>query len=516
MRIKKVILKDFKRFTNLEIDLDGYSPKIVALVGPNGSGKSSVFDAFEELNKNHKGSSYNPQVTYLSKSLYVTSSEPSGASYSRNSNINVEREDSAALNIKSFYIRTPYRYTPSLNITQIRAQEQDLLNDTNRPGSMTQIDSRLTENYERLQGKAWKDVFVTRTKTGQEIMNDLLGQINQSLRNILGDISVADLGNVIEKRGQLFFHKGSARNIPYEDLSSGEKEVLDIVLDLIIKKDAYNDTIFCIDEPELHINPSIQRNLLIEIEKLVPNNCQLWIATHSIGFLQALQKELKDKSIVLDFDKDFDVEQILTPMKTTPANWKKLFKITLEDLTGLLAPEQIYYCEGRNDTDDERGIDAICYNKIFEITKPEILFVSSGGNTEPDGYSEIALKVLAKAFDSLKIFVLKDRDNENRDEWLKVNPTKRRMLKRRELENYLYDWEVVSKLDNNASKEEYDKLVKDIINDELKDLSITFRNTVTPTLKSIDLKTYKQKLAEVITPEMKVYQELEKIILGQE
>ena len=188
----------------------------------------------------------------------------------------------------------------------------------------------------------------------------------------------------------------------------------------------------------------------------------------------------------------------------------------MEDLTGLLAPEQIYYCEGRNGTNDERGIDALCYNKIFETTKSEILFVSSGGNTELDGYSEIALKVLSKAFESLQIFVLKDRDDENRDKWLKLNPAKRRMLKRRELENYLYDWEIISKVDSSADKNEYDKFVKDIINDELRDSSIKFRNAVTPSLKHVELCQYKQKLAEAITPETNVYQELEKIISGQE
>ncbi|PYD07111.1 hypothetical protein DND36_33220, partial [Pseudomonas savastanoi pv. glycinea] len=68
-----------------------------------------------------------------------------------------------------------------------------------------------------------------------------------------------------------------------------------------------SDTIFCIDEPELHLNTAIQKSLLIEIEKLIPENCQLWIATHSIGFLRALQENLSHKTQIIDMSEhDFD------------------------------------------------------------------------------------------------------------------------------------------------------------------------------------------------------------------
>lgn len=48
MNISRLQLRNFKRFTELEIDLSACSspPKLVLLIGANGSGKSSVFDAF--------------------------------------------------------------------------------------------------------------------------------------------------------------------------------------------------------------------------------------------------------------------------------------------------------------------------------------------------------------------------------------------------------------------------------------------------------------------------------------
>src|SRR5262245_11348198 len=51
MFINKLQLKNFKRFTDLTIDLSGAqpAPKLVLLIGANGSGKTCIFDAFEWL-----------------------------------------------------------------------------------------------------------------------------------------------------------------------------------------------------------------------------------------------------------------------------------------------------------------------------------------------------------------------------------------------------------------------------------------------------------------------------------
>ena len=45
MKITKLILVNFKRFTHLTLDGIPKGAKLVMLVGANGSGKSSVFDA---------------------------------------------------------------------------------------------------------------------------------------------------------------------------------------------------------------------------------------------------------------------------------------------------------------------------------------------------------------------------------------------------------------------------------------------------------------------------------------
>src|SRR5690606_2456292 len=108
------------------------------------------------------------------------------------------------------------------------------------------------------------------------------------------DIEISSLGNVEGNQGTLYFKKSDhPKAFEFNVLSSGEKEVVDLLLDLYLRKDDYVDSVFLIDEPELHINTAIQGNLLVEIDRLVGPNCQVWLTTHSIGFLRALQTTMR-------------------------------------------------------------------------------------------------------------------------------------------------------------------------------------------------------------------------------
>ena len=261
---------------------------------------------------------------------------------------------------------------------------------------------------------------------------------------------------------------------------------------------------------------------MLEIEKLIPDNCQLWIATHSIGFLNALQKELSDKSEIIDFEGDYTSEPVtLIPMVKNRKNWQKIFKTALEDLTGLMAPEVIIYCEGRTDPGnggEDQGLDAEIYNQIFSERYPGALFVSSGGSTEPQRYSEIALIVLNKAFKDVKILLLKDKDihtdgtptlDSEREEFIQKDPMSRRMLLRKEIENYLYDFEILNKA-YGISKEDYHKIIGDI-NEDVK-------SKTGELMKFFGIKTgmngnqFKIHLSTIISPDMLIYKELEDLI----
>jgi hypothetical protein len=426
-------------------------------------------------------------------------------------------EDGSPINNTSFYVRSAYRFTSRLKVNQIQAKP-DARTESARPGNSISLDNRLQGNYERMLGQLLS-AFWSKNVTGANVRKELVGRINERLSKVL-EIQITDLGNVSEGKGQLFFEKGTSKNFPFENLSSGEKEVVDMLIDLEVKLPTFNNTVFCIDEPELHLNTAIQRKLLTELADMLPKSCQLWVATHSIGFLRALQQDLRE---VLDFsEKDyFHGECTIRPIVGNRADWQRIFSTALEDLTGLLAPETIVYCEGRSDPSadgDEQGLDAQVYNTIFE-SNSNTLFVSSGGGGAQLKHSGLALKVLSKAFRGVGLKLLKDRDelsDADRTAFLDQS-TDHRMLLRREIENYLFDKEVLGNyaLSKNVTlnQKDYDGLVSDITSQDLK-AGQTLQKLGKLVGHRSKISDLKLELAKFIVPGSSVFAELNECIFS--
>jgi predicted ATPase len=533
MRIKKLELKNgYKRFNHLTIDLGENPKRFVALVGPNGCGKSSVLDGMLFIHNAY--GELGQHTPHLAKGSYHSQSGSEHYSYT---NIVLEMETGLYQDVRNlrnqsetgstmFSFRSPYRFNNQLNVQSTKAMPDIKLNGYGAQYSSA-MDSKMDDNYRRLNIKFHRlrkknDWRETETKT------HVIGELNSSIKNCL-DLEIDDIGDVEAGQGSLFFKKsGQQASFNFNVLSSGEKEVIDILLDLYLREDDYNETIFLIDEPELHINTSIQRKLLIEIDRLVGPDCQIWIATHSIGFLRALQNDLKDDCQVIHFDPTepyASQPHTLRPIEKSPANWKSIFQTALDDLTDLVSPKRIVYCEGKATAvgGNEMGLDAKVFNQIFSEEHPDTLFVSSGGNTELDQRSEIAISILSKVLSGLEVLVLKDRDmasgkdvsQSTREHYLQTNPRNHRVLKRWELENYLYDKEVLAKycvcheLDFDEVK--FDNECADIINSNLKDRTGLIRS-ICGIKTSINSEIFKLQLAKEITPDMNVYKALHECI----
>lgn len=533
MKIKKIHFTDYKRFHDLTIDLGEVPARIVALVGPNGCGKSSVFDGMLYVNNayNMIGTNSNIAHDYRYHSLLQNSSY-------NYQNIIIEFDTGPFTQVRKnkeqlgqrntiFSFRSSFRYSSSLNITETKAVDDIKLNNYGA-STASDMDARIEQNYRRLRIKYDKYLNEQDCKPS-EAKKHIIEELNNAIKNCLS-LEIDNLGSIEDNKGSLFFKKDDSINtFDYNVLSAGEKEVIDILLDLYLRKDQYTDSIYIIDEPELHLNTAIQRRLLVEINKMVPDNCQIWVATHSIGFLRAIQDELNADSQVIQFDpnnKWASESYTLTPIQKSRTTWQKLFKTALEDLTELVAPRIIIYCEGKDKPRSdgmENGLDAIVFNNIFSNAHPDVLFISSGGNTELDQRSTIAIIVLSKALPKTEIWVLKDRDmasgkitdEKDRQQYLKNNPQNHRVLKRFEIENYLYDKEVLKKYckENglNFNEASYDDFVTDIDNQNLKDATGRIK-ACCGIVGSINPEIFKKNLSTCIDISMKVYQELELVI----
>ena len=538
MFIKKLrIFNNYRRFHDLTIDL-GESPKrIIALVGPNGCGKSCVFDAMIYHIRAYGGRFGNSGSERDAEYHFMSG-------YERNNYLSVEivfgddrpfssirqEKGHASVDNTIFSFRSSYRYNSTINVREIKAVDPIEINGIGA-STASDIDQRMEDNYRRLTAK-FRDLLEESDCRPSEARATIIGELNKAIKNCLS-LEITSLGNIEKGKGSLFFKKPDYDSeFSFEVLSSGEKEVVDILVDLYLRKDIYNDTVYLIDEPELHISTTIQRKLMIEIDKMVGEKCQIWIVTHSIGLLRALQEELRDKSDIIRFDDDKEfAKEILTlfPMEKTRKNWQEIFATALDDLTALLAPKRIVYCEGRDKPSGnglEKGLDAKIYNNIFESEFPDTLFVSAGGNTELDQRSEIAIAIIGKALSQTDILVLKDRDvgsgkpitEADRQEYLKLNPSNHRVLMRFEIENYLFDKSVLRRYCESEGRtfheHKYDALGLDVINDDIKSHCNEIKN-ICGVVGSINADMFKTILSKNLTPDLPLYKELREIVFNR-
>jgi len=543
MFIKKLrISNNYRRFHDLTIDLGETPKRIIALVGPNGCGKSAIFDAMIYHNRAYAAigkydGSVGQDYHFMSgseqndfRSIQIIFDD----GHSFDDLIHERTKNNVGplrLNNTVFSFRSPYRYNSSLDVKETRSVA-DIKENRTGASTTSDIDQKMEDNYRRLSAK-YRDYMESADCKPSEARAHIIGELNEAIRECLS-IEIVDLGNVEGGRGCLYFKKPDQQEpFSFNVLSSGEKSVVDMLLDLYLRKDIYNDSIFLLDEPELHINTAVQRKLLIEMCKMIGDNCQIWLATHSIGMLRALQGELKDQSDIIRFDGDKGWAKeafTLTPMPKTRKNWQELFATALDDLTALLAPAQIIYCEGRDTPSSnglERGFDAKVYNIIFGEEYHDTLFVSSGGNTELDQRSEIAIAIIGKALPETDILVLKDRDmaseasatESDRQEYLRLNPDNHRVLKRFELENYLFDKSVLLKFcasrNTTFDAAKYDALSFDIVNDDVKSRWNEIKNACGISV-SIGQDKFKEELASYLTSDLPLYTELKGVIFDRQ
>ena len=375
MKIDSIHLQNFKRFTDLKIEDIPSTAKLVILLGPNGCGKSSVFDAMHV-----KSYEYGSMGKRLEPDYYLKTP-------AQNPPLNIRFHDTSNSKLdRAIYARTAYRNDPVMDIGAIQRLPSAL--KERRFGSMIENDAAATGNFQRLASNALSRAFrrEDRGKTLGWFQDETLGEIQRAMGRLFPDLVLNSLGNPLADR-TFTFDKGTSRNFHYKNLSGGEKSAFDLLLDIFVKREEYNDTVFCIDEPEAHMNPRLQGRLLGELFRLMTGNSQLWIATHGIGMMRealGLYEKHNDAVVFLDFgDRNFDTPQVIRPTSPSREFWERTHQIILDDLAALVAPNLIILCES---THGIQGFDAACYNRIFSEEYPSAKFVSAGGKRELQNY----------------------------------------------------------------------------------------------------------------------------------
>lgn len=566
MKIKSIHLKDFKRFTDLKIEGIPETTKLVVMIGPNGCGKSSVFDALNAYTEQITMSrdidyydKYYKDIDYLTKSneprYYFSyyksknqdqtqrmnsyewdihnSQSPERTWYDVIIDFHGETKPSDYYeNDKRFRVRTAYRNS---SVTLPHTIDRVDLVKERTPLALIENDDVFTSNYWKLAFQ-WLERSSEIAGNAQNLadhQNEIFGELRDAMGRLFNDppLVLKNLGNPLD--GDLFqFDKGTSERFSFQNLASGEKAALDLLLDVIVTKEEWDETIICIDEPEAHIHTKLQGQLLEELYNLVPDNSQLWIATHSVGMVRKAQniwRDNPDSVVFLDFgNRNFDEEVTITPAEPNPNFWAQTYDVALGDMAELVITGQTVFCEGE-------GFDEECYKNIFSPHYPDIHFVSLGARsnvTKSVTAANLAIKHITR---KAHVIGIVDKDNATKGERERDAEKGIRTLSWKSIESYLLDDEVLTKLCEEHGKQ--DK-IQDLLTaknkalkkcttegkskspDDLKPIAQDVHNAAQNILAPVPLGNSKESfmqdvLAPLIQSDMKVYKELHKDIFGK-
>jgi AAA15 family ATPase/GTPase len=352
MKIVQLQLTNFKRFTDLLVDNIPMTSKLVLLIGSNGSGKTSLFDAFGFIDVAIKrdvaqnDDFWNYYKKKNDEHVSVKIKLENGIEYTV-SDVNFIKP---LLGNTAFYGRTSFRQIPRLSRTSLgQGGSFDIQKDSDRPKYFIDRDRRFENDIEKITEIILKDIFLSNESN---IKQKYIDPINSALHNIFGSgnstkLQLLEIIPPIEgKIAQISFRKGNSV-FHYNYLSAGEKEVFNLLINLLSRGALYKNTIFYFDEIDLHLNTKLQFKLLKEItENWIPENCQLWTATHSLGFIEYAKQV--DFASIIDFDDlDFDFPKVLTP---EPKDNPDIYEIAVgkEFLPALFEQMNIFFVENKD------------------------------------------------------------------------------------------------------------------------------------------------------------------------
>lgn len=221
--------------------------------------------------------------------------------------------------------------------------------------------------------------------------------------------------------------------LAFSTLSSGEQEAVRLMFDLISQD--IRHCVIIIDEPELHLHPALSFRLIEAMKDLGSGTNQLILFTHSADIISTYYSTGSVYFIDANGTSDNQARQ-LSKVNEHHSSTAKVVSANL----GLFAVgKTLLFIEGR-----EASIDRLVYYKVAQKYFPEAHMVPIGSVSNINALKEVVSELVNSVF-GINLFMVRDRDGLTIEQigLLESNPHMR-CLKRRHIENYLFDEEVLS------------------------------------------------------------------------
>lgn len=223
-------------------------------------------------------------------------------------------------------------------------------------------------------------------------------------------------------------------DLPFQDLSSGEKEVF-FILSFFLRNDI-SDSIIIIDEPELHLHPELARKLLHLMRRIKPQN-QIWCATHSAELIDEAGRE---RTFYLRASPDrMHAECVAATDEAAEIE-------ALRDLFGYSGyvgiSRRVVFLEGKESSADRRT-----FANILPAASREVKIIPVGSVENLYRINRAILALLESDFARCEFYLIRDRDYLSQasiDKHDAIAPDRLFILSRYHIENYLLDEELIA------------------------------------------------------------------------
>lgn len=303
MKIKKIQFTNFRKFENLSIDFNESNMNII--IGVNGSGKSTILDG----------------VSYFLNHIIYSISGQRKADYSGNIKIGKSISEvefdfelyskgpshlilempkvNSMLQILPYNLKEDFfpliRYFKDFRNFAHSANVQSIFNDS-RFNSYTTCFSNIIFYEELLNWyleiinlENQEKINLNNTKYELPIASNVRNIFNTYLKAIDSNIDEVKITKDPYSNKRSLFIRKKDELLEFENLSSGEKNVIAVLLDLLYRASVAHpnkndlsttEGIVLIDEVELHLHPKLQSTFLKALQNVFPN-IQFIVTTHS-------------------------------------------------------------------------------------------------------------------------------------------------------------------------------------------------------------------------------------------
>lgn len=359
LKIKKVKFNQHPILGDAEFDFcdeSGRAANMVIIAGENGVGKSKLIEAlYNFASKESNGSSFtvNYEIDSIDRQTVVQGSYWGG--WSTVDIATSQRLSGDALNkLCAIFSEVGINYRSSSDIRSVTSLSLDSSPGSYRTSSNLAGEiKQLLVDVQALDDQESSRVYREAKAQGKDLnlvkIDSRMERFSRAFSHMFTDLKYDRIENSNNHKVVMF--KKNGVDVPLDDLSSGEKQIVFRGCFLLRNKGATKGAVVFIDEPEISLHPEWQKKILGFYRKIFTDtegnlSSQIFVVTHSPFIIHGEDRE-NDKVIVLQRDSDGKIEVVSRPEYYTIGPQEAIrdaFKVEHVDIS-----ESCIFVEGRTD-----------------------------------------------------------------------------------------------------------------------------------------------------------------------